>query len=95
MTYNYAIWHLFYNCPKCDGTWEDHWASIVDGQCPECGLKSIQPYDAKDDTECFCCEVKAAEAVTWDGEPVCYGCAINGDMRLACDPRKDEEDEDD
>lgn len=38
----------YYACPACDTHWEDRWSSMVDDDCPSCGLRHISPYDSED-----------------------------------------------
>jgi DNA-directed RNA polymerase subunit RPC12/RpoP len=39
---------LFYRCPSCSEEWQDEWDCEVDDECPACGLRHIEPYDAED-----------------------------------------------
>ena len=39
--------HLYtvqYCCPRCSREWTDEWSAACDEECPECGLRAIQPY---------------------------------------------------
>ena len=35
---------IYYRCPEDEREWADVWSCCVNGQCPECGLKDIEPY---------------------------------------------------
>ncbi len=36
---------ISYNCPDCGHDWTDTWSCMVNGQCPACGAKDIEPLD--------------------------------------------------
>lgn len=37
---------LYYVCPDCGHHWTDTWSCEVNGQCPNCGIKDIEPVDS-------------------------------------------------
>jgi peptide subunit release factor 1 (eRF1) len=43
-----AWFEIFYRCPCCHHEWTDTWSSLVDAECPECGVSDITPIDAED-----------------------------------------------
>jgi len=38
----------YYECPRCKHKWVDVWAAICEDDCPECGLRHIEPYKSED-----------------------------------------------
>ncbi len=40
-----------YRCPDCGHEWQDEWSAMSDDDCPECGLRAIQPYKSDDTNE--------------------------------------------
>lgn len=34
-----------YNCPACDKDWTDVYSCSVNGQCPHCGQRDVEPLD--------------------------------------------------
>lgn len=34
---------IFYRCPDCGEEWDDYWCSAVDGDCPSCDARNIEP----------------------------------------------------
>ena len=40
-----------YRCPDCGHEWQDEWSAMSDDDCPECGLRAIQPYKSDDTDE--------------------------------------------
>lgn len=38
-----TLWLNYYECPRCNYTWEDEWDCQVDDDCPNCGCRSIGP----------------------------------------------------
>lgn len=50
----------YYECYRCDETWEDEWSCMCDDDCPACGARHASPFDSDDltfvieaDTNCF------------------------------------------
>ncbi len=37
-----------YRCPGCGHEWQDEWSAMSDDDCPECGLRAIEPYKSDD-----------------------------------------------
>jgi predicted nucleic acid-binding Zn-ribbon protein len=37
-----------YRCPRCGERWSDRWTAQCNDQCPNCGLKDIEPYASDD-----------------------------------------------
>jgi hypothetical protein len=40
--------HLAYECPKCRMAWHDHWDTVINGNCPNCGAEDIEPQEVVD-----------------------------------------------
>ncbi len=40
-----------YRCPDCGHEWQDEWSAMSDDDCPECGLRAIEPYESDDTDE--------------------------------------------
>jgi uncharacterized protein with PIN domain len=40
--------HNFYRCPECGTEWDDCWDSMCNDECPECGIKDIEPYRSEE-----------------------------------------------
>jgi hypothetical protein len=38
---------LLYSCPECGESWEDEWSCACNGECPECGVKDIEPVESE------------------------------------------------
>ena len=38
----------FYRCPRCGCEWQDEWDCTCNDECPECGIKDIEPYKSED-----------------------------------------------
>lgn len=41
-----------YVCPRCGGSWADHWSATCDDDCRQCGTRHISPDASEDLTEC-------------------------------------------
>lgn len=41
----------YYQCPECQTLWEDVWDCACNDECPNCGIKDIEPYDSRDESE--------------------------------------------
>jgi hypothetical protein len=45
-----AQFNIYYSCPECGTEWSDTHSCACNGQCPECGVKDIEPNEYEDTT---------------------------------------------
>jgi hypothetical protein len=43
-----AWFRNYYECYRCDASWEDEWSSIVDDECGDCGARHVAAADTND-----------------------------------------------
>jgi LmbE family N-acetylglucosaminyl deacetylase len=46
-----AWYRNHYECASCGHQWEDEWSCMCDDDCPDCGARHMEPYDADELTE--------------------------------------------
>lgn len=43
-----AWYRNYYECYRCDETWEDEWSCMCDDECSSCGAGDASPVDSND-----------------------------------------------